>query len=107
MYTHIRGDTFSLAGEVTVTVNGVRQLDLTGWTGASQVRNSFDALIADLTFTWVDASLSLVSLTFAGSTADWPIENLFTDIQFTSPAGDIISTQRTAFAVARDVTIVA
>lgn len=107
MYTHIRGDTFSLAGEVTVTVNGVRQLDLTGWTGASQVRNSLDELIADITFTWVDASLSLVSLTFLGSTANWPIGKVYTDIQFTSPAGDIISTQRTALAVARDVTIVA
>ena len=106
MLTHNRGDTFKLAGEVTVTINGTRQLDLTGWTGASQARNNLDELIADLTFAWVDASLSLASVTFAGSTANWPIENLYTDVQFTAPDGDFVSTQRTAFAVARDVTIV-
>jgi len=106
MLTHNRGDTYKLAGEFELTVNGTRQLDLTGWTGASQVRNNLDELIADLTFTWIDASLSLASVTFAGSTANWPIENLYTDVQFTAPDGDFVSTQRTAFAVARDVTIV-
>jgi hypothetical protein len=104
MLTHIRGDTFSLAGEVTVTVNGTRQLDLSGWTAASQVRDSLDNLIAELTFAWVDAAQSLISLTAAGSTANWPLGQIYTDIQFTSPNGDIVSTQRTSFTVARDVT---
>ena len=103
-YQHNRGDTFSLAGEVTINVNGARQLDLTGWTGASQVRDGRNVLIADLTFEWADATQSLIAVSFAGSTADWPVSRLFMDIEFATPSGDIVSTQRTAFNVVQDVT---
>ena len=103
-YQHNRGDTFSLAGEVTINVNGARQLDLTGWTGASQVRSANNRLVADLTFEWVDAALSLVAVSFVGSTSTWPLGTLYMDIEFATPAGDIVSTQKTAFEVVQDVT---
>ena len=103
-YKHNRGDTFSLAGEVTINVNGVRQLDLTDWTGASQVRTAGGTLVADLTFEWVDATQSLIAVSFVGSTSTWPLGNLYMDIEFATPAGDIVSTQRTAFNVVQDVT---
>lgn len=104
MFEHIRGDTFALTGEVHVTVNGQRQLDLTGYQGRSQVRDTRGQLVAELGFAWLDASLSLVALTAPGSTAEWPVGGADMDIQFTAPSGDVVSTQRTRFQIIADVT---
>ena len=104
-YKHTRGDTFSVAGEVEIKdSNGDRILDLTDWTGASQIRDENDELIAELTFTWVDATKSLMALVFEESTDEWKIGRLYTDVQFISPAGDIISSKVAFFDVSRDVT---
>lgn len=104
MYEHIRGDTFDLSGEVTVTVNGVRQLDLTGWVPQSQIRDTLNNLVATLDATWLDAAQSLIRLTAPESTAAWPTCRAAIDIQFTSPGGEIVSTRRAEIQIKADVT---
>ena len=78
-------------------------MDLTGWTGVCQLRDKFDTKIADLNFTWLNASLSLAKLEVsASSTRTWPLAVLYTDIQMTSPAGVVVSTETTSFEVVKD-----
>lgn len=100
--THKRGDTFSRVGEIIVTQNGVRQLNLTGWTGVCQLRDKSDTKVADLNFTWVDASLSLAKLDSSITTRSWPLGVLYTDIQLTSPGGIVVSTDTTVFEIVKD-----
>ncbi|MDP2262683.1 MAG: hypothetical protein Q8K24_05940 [Hydrogenophaga sp.] len=101
---HKRGDTFSHAGEITVADAGTPVLDLTGWQGRSQVRSQLnDALIADLEFTWLDATQRLCALR-CQDTSTWPLGEAEIDIQLTSPDGDVVSTGTTVFAVVKDVT---
>jgi hypothetical protein len=101
--THKRGDTFSRTGAIEVYQNGVRLLNLTGWTGLCHLRDKADRLIANLGFTWVDATQSLARLdATAAVTKTWPVEELYTDIQMTSPAGVVVSTVTTAIAITKD-----
>lgn len=104
MHNHIRGDTFDLSGEVTVTVNGARQLDLTGWIPQSQIRDTLDNVVATLNVTWLDAAQSLIRLTSLESTAAWPVGRVAIDIQLTSPEGEIVSTRRAEIQIEADVT---
>lgn len=96
-----RGDTFTVQGQVTV--NDVAQ-DLTGWSVQSQVRNG-TALLTQLTVTWVDqpGGVYLLSATPA-ATAAWPVKTLSCDIQYTSPAGQVTSTETFAINCQADVT---
>jgi hypothetical protein len=103
IYKHKRGDTFSMSGTVSATDGGVAVTDFTGWTGASQVRDENGDKVADLTFAWVDPTAKTMTLTYAATTS-WPVGNVFLDIQLTTPAGDIISTGTTRFAVIEDIT---
>ena len=103
IYKHKRGDTFSLSGTVSATDGGVAVTDFTGWTGASQLRDESGAKIADLTFAWVDATAATASLVHT-STTTWPVGPAWFDIQMTTPAGDIISTESTYFQIVEDIT---
>ena len=102
--THKRGDTFDRSGQVTVMQNGVRLLDLTGWTGASQVRDKHGQLLSQLSFEWLDASQSLVRLSSVGSTEDWVVGDAKMDIQLTSSTGIIVSTATATIGVVEDIT---
>lgn len=102
--THKRGDTFDRSGTISVTQNGTPLLDLTGWTGASQVRDKFGQLLAQLTFVWIDATNSLARLYTADSTEGWTIGEAKMDIQMTSPAGAVLSTATAAITVIEDIT---
>lgn len=110
MHEHIRGDTFSMSGPVTVmeldTATGeyARLLDLTGWSVASQIRDTLDHVVATLDATWLDAAQSLLTVAAPGSTADWQPGRVYIDVQLTSPAGDVVSTPRAEFKVRGDVT---
>lgn len=102
---HKRGDTFDLSGgPVTIdTPEGVLT-DLTGWTGRSEMRAMSGALYASLTFEWLDATEGLFRLYFEGSTADWKPATLSLDVEFTSPDGVIVSTDRASVAIEGDQT---
>ena len=96
-----RGDTFDSSGQVTVKrYDGQEVGDLTGWTGASQVRDDQYALIDDLTFEWIDAAQRKCRIK-SGDTSEWPVGRAFIDIEFTAPApeGTVISTDTTEFEI--------
>ncbi len=102
--TFKRGDTFRLAG--VVKVGGVVQ-DMTGWTIKAQVRglrpSGPDALISELTGTWLDAAGGALQLLDA-STADWPLGDATIDVRLTSPSGDKTTTSSARFIIAEAVT---
>lgn len=104
--THTRGDTFDRYGPVTVTQEGSELPDLTGWTGRCQIRTMAGSLIAEPVFTWLDASAGLCRIHVPNSigTSDWPIGLAMMDIEFTSPAGDIVSTGVATLNVVQDAT---
>lgn len=110
--THKRGDTFDYSDQFELTVDGATVTDLTGATGASQLRHVGDAaagiepgaLIADLVFAWVDASQGLYRVRSSGSTAAWPLGMLKHDVQLTLASGDVVSTATELIKLVEDVT---
>ena len=103
MSQHKRGDTFDVSGQIDVTASGAAVTNLTGWTGASQIRSSGGVLIADLTFSWINAAQRTMRLR-ATDTADWMLGKHEIDIQLTSPSGDIVSTSTAQIEIVKDVT---
>lgn len=96
-----RGDTFIVQG--AVTVSDLAQ-SLSGWTIASQVRNG-SALLTSLTVTWVNQANGTYQLSAApAATVNWPIKLLSCDIQYTSPSGQVISTDTFGINCQADVT---
>lgn len=100
---HKRGDTFDRSGQVDLSEGGTPVIDMTGWTGRSQIRTSGGQLIAELDFSWLDASQRKMRLRKA-DTGTWPIGRAEIDIQFTSPAGDVVSTRTATIEIVKDVT---
>ena len=103
MSQHKRGDTFDVSGQIDVTLQGSPVLDLTGWTGASQIRTTSGALIADLTFSWLNPAQRLMRLR-ATNSSGWMLGTHEIDVQLTSPAGDVVSTSTATIEIVRDVT---
>lgn len=96
-----RGDTFLLQGQVTV---GDAAQSLTGWTVAAQVRNG-TVLLHALVLTWLNQATGLYQLSRpAADTATWPTKLLVCDIQYTSPTGQVISTETFGINCIADVT---
>ena len=104
MNAHKRGDTFDYSDQFEMTELGLPVPDMTGMSGASQIRTPEGVLVAELTFTWLDASERLFRVRFEGSTAAWPLGTLLHDIQITTGAGDVISTPTETFRLVQDVT---
>lgn len=110
--THKRGDTFDYSDQFELTVDGVAVPDLTGATGASQLRHAGDraagiepgTLVAELVFTWIDAAQCLYRVRANGSTAQWPLGILKHDVQLTLPGGDVVSTDTVLIKLVEDVT---
>jgi hypothetical protein len=102
---HKQGDTFDLSGTIDVTLLDQPVLDLTGWTGRSQIRTPKGELVAELVFTWLDASQRLVRLSKpATQTLTWTLGNVLIDIELTSPTGDVVSTPTASLTIVRDNT---
>ncbi len=104
MMQFTRGDTFEFYGPVTLTVNGTPTTDLTGYTALSQVRTASGKLVDNLDVTFDSVSPAVIRLAAPGPTTSWPVGAAAIDIQFTSPAGRIISTESAAIEILRDVT---
>ena len=100
---HRRGATFDLSGVITVKHQGIPVPDLTGWTGACKVKTPTGALVAELQFTWLDASQRLARIR-AQNTDNWPVGTVVTDILLTSPNGDKVPTDKAEFTVFAGVT---
>ena len=104
MLTFKRGSTFDFSGQISVTDAGVAVADLTGWTVTCQLRPQSGGLIADLQFTWLDASQRLCRIRSTTSTAAWPEGVAEIDIRLVSPSGDVVATDTTQLQIARAVT---
>lgn len=98
-----RGDTYIL--EALMEVDGAEP-DVTGWEVKTQIRraNRDRALVVECITTWVDPTIGRYHITVPAGTADWPLETLLQDIQYTSPVGQVVSTETFAFEVVEDIT---
>jgi hypothetical protein len=103
-HKHKRGDTFDLSGSVAATMDGAAVTDFTDWTGRCQVRNGAGVLVEELEFTWLDVTAGLVRVRSAASTDAWPLGPVRTDIQLTSPDGNVVSTDTAVIEVVEDIT---
>ncbi len=110
--THKRGDTFDYSDQFAMTIDGVAVTNFTGMTGSSQLRHAGDAaagiepgrLVADLVFTWLDATQGLFRVRHTGSTDAWPLGTLLHDVQLTTSGGDVVSTATERIKLVEDVT---
>lgn len=96
---HKRGDTFSYATTLTNPLGA----PLAGVSDqlASQVRDGENSLVATLAIVETTPGTYVLS---CADTGGWPTGNLYTDIQYTDPAGTVTSTETLVFAVTEDVT---
>jgi hypothetical protein len=93
-----RGDTFKLS--CTYLVDGVAAALPPGI--KSQIRYN-GVLVAELTATVVDAPTGRYDLSF-GDTTEWPVDTLQQDIEYTTSAGDVMSTETFYVRVREDIT---
>jgi hypothetical protein len=101
---HKRGDTFDYSGTASASENGVAVTDFTGWVGACQIRDRDDALIAALTFSWLDEAAGLMRVRSTSDTNGWRVGRAKIDVQFTSPSGAVVSTATQEIDIVVDVT---
>lgn len=95
-----RGDTFTLKG--VVKIDGVVQ-DISQWGIRSHVRKGA-TLVEELSVTKVEPASGVYSLT-GGGNVSWPIGELTFDVEYTTPFGQIVSTQSIAIQCVQDRTI--
>lgn len=103
MSQHVRGTTFDCSGQIEASENGVPIISLVGWTGRCQIRAADGDLMAEATFTWLDASQRLCRV-HVDDTSGWPLGEASIDIRLTSPGDSVVSTAATSFTVVRGVT---
>lgn len=106
-----RGSSFDFSGQVTLLDQGVRLLNLTGWTATSQIKTDKDVLIANLSVVWLDAAQSLIRVFCPTSTSLWPTTASLSpggfasmDIRFVSPSGQIVYSKPSIIPIERTVT---
>jgi hypothetical protein len=95
-----RGDTFLYSASVTEDDGTV--VNLTGWDIDAQVRSTTGSLIDTLTVSTDD--LATGQFTLSANTTAWPIGDVKFDIQYTTPAGVISSTDDVLVKVKADQT---
>jgi hypothetical protein len=84
-----QGDTFLVEGQCRDA--GVAK-DLTGWQIHSEVWSQ-GRLVQVLTVTWVNQAAGTYRLSCTPeATRGWPVGTLETDVQYTSPTGQVTST---------------
>ena len=100
--SHKRGDTFDNVFYVlTVIPDGF----LHGWAMASHMRTRTGLLVSALTPEWLDAPVCRALRLTCPDTTQWPVDALEFDVQWTSPAGFIVSCKTLQCRVLRDQTI--
>lgn len=94
-----RGDTFALGA----AASGTGDAGLAGWSIRSQIRNG-DTLVAELDVDVTDEAGGEFTLSYSGDTSAWPLRRLETDIEYTDPDGNVVSTETYYISVLKDVT---
>jgi len=97
-----RGDTLVLNN--TVRVNGA-VTNITGWTIRCQLRDNQGQLVAALTPTITNAVAGEYKLQSPTATTGWATGKLRADIEYTTAAGQIVSTDTFYVSVVPDVTV--
>lgn len=101
-----RGDTYSRSFQLFSDYPQNIAFNLTGYTLRSHVRDASAALISTCTCTITNATTgSFQVVCAAANTASWTVGQLFTDVEFTSPAGHVMSTDTDTINVIKDQTI--
>jgi hypothetical protein len=96
------GGDFDFSGSVTVSENGVALTDMTGWTGYCGVRTAAGVMVAEPTFTWLDASQRLCRVYSAAAATDlWPAGVLELNLLFVGPANQRIASPVTQFILTK------
>jgi len=98
--THKRGDTLRIVCQLTDDDGDA--INLAGLSIASQIRQSNDRVVADLTVTVLDAADGKFEL--SAVTDEWPTGRHLCDIEYTQANGDVFSTVTFDFLVVRDIT---
>ena len=75
-----------------------------GWQLACQVRTASGQLVAQVDAEWVDPITTRQIRLRQLNTLGWPAQRLLYDVQFTSPAGWVLSSGTQALQVEMDVT---
>ena len=97
-----RGDSFILTAAAT-DESDVAQ-SITGWTIRCQIRDKRDNLISEAVVTVTNAAGGLYKMVVSDTT-DWPLETLYADIEYTTDAGQIVSTADFTIEVLKDRTL--
>jgi len=102
--TFKRGDTFRFYNDIT-DENGIAIIGAASKL-KSQLRDSFETLIADLVITEdaVTAGRYYFSLPDTVDTNSWPISVFFLDVQYTSDDGTVMTSETVSVSVVKDVT---
>ncbi len=95
-----RGDTFIIEAAV---LSGAVAQDITGWTVRSQVRNG-TTLVSELAVEYIDRAAGTYRLR-ENDTTGWPTKTLQWDIEYTTDAGQIASTETLEILVKPDITL--
>lgn len=95
-----RGDTLLI--EAALANNG-QPVNITGWSIRSQIRRN-NQLVDDLVVTVTDALMGKYTIASSGSTENWPVAQLRTDIEYTTDTGQIVSTETYYINCVEDVT---
>ena len=95
-----QGDTFSVAGPVSVLDGDNQPIDVSGWSVKCNVRFSETDTRQAISVTRLDATNLRL---FHNSTNNWPAGQAEIDIQFISPEGIKISSKTEKFKVLEDV----
>lgn len=98
-----KNGSLSLAGSVRAFADEVELFDMTGWSGASDIRRPDGSLVATLTFTWLDPAERRFLLTHPDP-SNWPEGQHQFDIVFTSPTNERIPTATQKIQVLAGVT---
>lgn len=97
-----RGDSIDL--QCVCTVEGA-PVDLTGWSVACWLRGPDGAVVHQFSPVWTDVAQGAYRLPAQpGETALWPVGSLSGDIQYTDPAGRVMSTRTFLMTCFEDVT---
>jgi hypothetical protein len=83
LYSHKRGATLDLSGQIKPAAVGEAVPDFTNWIGSAQIRRQDDSLADTLVFQWVDVAQGLVRV-YKTETATWPLGPAEIDIRFTN-----------------------
>lgn len=98
-----RGDTFDYSGSVSMTDAAGAAIDLAGWTVASKIEFPDACTKVELNAEWVGSDNDAIRI-HKSETRDWPVGVADMDIQFTSAANAVVSTETVRLEIVEDIT---